>query len=1079
MAVLFEEQQLSYGELERRANQMAHALRGLGVGPEEMVALCLERGIEMVVGLLGTLKAGGAYAPLDAEWPAERLGAMLEEMRPRVALTQARLAGRLRGAGVRTLCLDEEWDRIGAQGDERVRSGVDGANLAYVIYTSGSTGRPKGVAIAHAQITNYVGGITPRLGETQGAGFGLVSGLTADLGHTALFPSLCGGGRLHVIGEGRLRDGAEMAEYFSREVIDILKIVPAHLEGLQRGVREGDLMPRRMLVLGGDVSRREWVERLRELRPECGILNHYGPTETTVGVISHRVGEAKCGEETVTLPLGRPLSNTRVYVTDGEMGLTPVGVIGELYIGGAGVGRGYLGRSDLTAERFVPDPYGGAGGERLYRSGDLVRRRSEGELEFIGRADHQVKVRGYRIELGEVEAALRLHPAVREAVVVAREDRPGDKRLAAYWVRREGEKAGERELREHLRRRLPEYMAPSWLVELERLPLTRNGKVDRGALPDPGQVVEAGKEYQEPRTEVEGVLAAIWAQTLGVDRVGARDNFFELGSHSLLATQVVARIRRAFHVEIALRELFDRPTVEELAERVELALRAGQGVDAPPIEAVPRGRELPLSFAQQRLWFLDQLEPGICVYNCPAAVRLKGRLGVETLEATLREVVRRHEVLRTSFPATEGRPRQHVEEAVEIRLPLVDFGGLPEGRGEEMARELVREEAERPFDLSKGPLVRARLLKLGEEEHALSFTLHHIVSDGWSMGILIREVTELYGAYLEGEPSGLEELKAQYADFAHWQREWLKGEALEKQMSYWRGQLGSGPPALDLPTDRPRPEVMSHRGAQQTFELDEELTAGLKRLSREEGVTLFMTLLAAFQTLLCRYSGQEDVAVGVPIANRNRAETEPLIGFFVNTLVLRTDLSGNPTFRELLRRVRETALGAYAHQDLPFEKLVEELQPERRLSHSPLFQVMFVLQRDNQEAPSLSGLTLKPEQAESGTAKFDLTLSMEEVGNRLVGALEYNTNLFDAETISGVANHYTTLLNEVVINLEERVLQLRLLTEDEQKKLREWSETAEDFNLTQILHELFEAEVAKAPEKASGLDLGFLRLSTL
>ncbi|HIP96962.1 MAG TPA: non-ribosomal peptide synthetase, partial [Anaerolineae bacterium] len=620
-------------------------------------------------------------------------------------------------------------------------------------------------------------------------------------------------------------------------------------------------------------------------------------------------------------------------------------------------------------------------GARLYRTGDLARYLPDGNIEFLGRADYQVKVRGFRIELEEIEAILSQHPAVEQAVVLAQdaEREPGEKQLVAYVVP-EGETApGIGELQGCLKEKLPAYMVPSTYVVLEALPLLPNGKVDRWALSAlEGARLEQEAAYVAPRTPMEEVLATLWARTLSVERVGVHDDFFELGGHSLLATRLISRLRQTFQVEVPLQDLFESPTVAGLAERVEAALRAAEGLETPPIEPVSRDGEPPLSFAQQRLWFLDQLAPGNLFYNIPMAVRLTGELDVEALEQSLNEILRRHEVLRTTFRAKGGKPVQIIAPELPLLLLVEDLSHLPETEREAEAGRLVQKEARRPFDLSQGPLLRARLLKLGAEEHIAVVTMHHIISDGWSMEVFIRELAALYEAFSQGRPSPLPELPVQYADFACWQREWLQGEVLDRQLAYWKEQLGNRPLMLDLPTDRPRPAVQSWRGATERFALPTELSKKLRTLSREEGATLFMTLLAAFQTLLYRYTGQEDVSVGTAIANRNRAEIEGLIGFFVNTLVMRTNLSGEPSFREVLKRVREVALGAYTHQDLPFEMLVEALQPERDLSHAPLFQAAFALQNTPMETLELPGLTLSPLDVDSGTAKFDLTLVMAE-----------------------------------------------------------------------------------------------------
>jgi acyl carrier protein len=700
----------------------------------------------------------------------------------------------------------------------------------------------------------------------------------------------------------------------------------------------------------------------------------------------------------------------------------PVGVAGELYIGGAGVTRGYVGRPGFTAERFVPDPFSAEDGGRLYRTGDRVRYLPDGAAEFLGRLDHQVKIRGFRIEIGEVESLLAEHPSVREAVVIAREDAPGAKRLVAYLIPSEEESPTSAELRAHLKERLPDYMLPSHFVCLAEMPLTPNGKVDRRALPSPEQLrVGTAEDSAGARTPVEEVLVGMWSQVLGVVRVGVNENFFELGGHSLLATQLVSRIREAFGVEVALRAVFESPTVAELAGQVESALRSGKSVEAPPVVPVPREGHLPLAFAQERLWFIDQLEPGNPVYNIGAAVRLAGRLEMDALRRTFDEAIRRHESLRTTFTTVGGRPVQIVSAPGHFEIALTDLSGLPEAGRDEEARRLAGEEARKPFDLGRGPLLRVSLLRLADEEHVALFTMHHIVSDGWSMGILIREVAALYAAYSSGVEPALPEPGLQYGDYAVWQRGWLQGEALEGRLAYWRNQLSGAPPLLELLTDRPRPAVQSFSGAQLAFELPAEVSGQLNDLSRLKGVTLYMTLLAAFKVLLYHYAKQPDIVVGASIANRNRAETEGLIGFFVNMLVTRTDLSGDPTFRELLDRVRETALGAFTHQDVPFEKLVEELRPERDLGYNPLFQVAFVLQNAPMPTLELAGLTISPVEKEKEVSIFDLLLELTETPEGLRGLFSYSKDLWDAPTVEHMASLYRALLRGVAAEPDIRL----------------------------------------------------------
>ncbi|HEV3049034.1 MAG TPA: condensation domain-containing protein, partial [Longimicrobium sp.] len=781
----------------------------------------------------------------------------------------------------------------------------------------------------------------------------------------------------------------------------------------------------------------------------------YGPTETTIWSTSAAVGGDSASG---VVPIGRPVANTRVYVLDAAGEPVPVGVAGELYIGGVQVARGYQGGAAMTAERFVPDPFSADPGARLYRTGDRARWRADGAIEYLGRLDFQVKVRGFRIELGEIEAVLRQHESVADCVVMARAE-AGEQRLVAYVV---GDAEAEA-LRAHVRRSLPEYMVPSAFVFLDALPLTSNGKLDRKALPAPESAAEANR-YVAPRTPMEEVLAGIWAEVLRLERVGVEESFFDLGGHSLLATRVVSRVRELFGVELPLRALFEGPTVAELAVRVEEMRRANLPV-LPPVVPVERRGALPLSFAQERLWFLDRLEPGSAVYNVPVARRLSGALDEAALERALGEIVRRHEALRTVFAEADGSPVQVIAPFGGFALPVEDLSGLGEADREAAVRRRAGEEARRGFDLSAGPLFRAALLRLGAEEHVLLLSMHHIVSDGWSIGVLFRELAALYEAYREGRESPLPELAVQYADYAVWEREQLSGEVLDRQLAYWRERLAGAPELLELPTDHPRPPVQTFRGAAVPVELSLELLVRLQALGRSEGATLYMTLLGAFQVLLSKYAGGADVVVGSPIAGRTRREVEELIGFFVNTLVLRTDLSGDPSFREVLRRAREATLGAYEHQDVPFEKLVAELQPERSLSHAPLFQVMFALQNAGGGGAALAGLEVSGAGAAMEIAKFDLSLELAATPQGLRGALNYSTDLFERGTVERMLDHLARVLEQIAADADVRLSQLELLSEPERALvLEEWNRTEAEYPADGYIHELFEAQAARAPD---------------
>jgi len=835
-----------------------------------------------------------------------------------------------------------------------------------------------------------------------------VTTLAFDIAGLELYLPLLSGGRVVLASRETAVDGQELLALLRESKATVMQATPATWRLLLNAAAEVKEPLELKVLCGGEALPRSLARALQQT-VKGPVYNLYGPTETTIWSATHVVNEKDA--ETPIVSLGRPIANTQLYLLDEALQPVPVGVTAELYLGGEGLARGYLGRPELTAEKFIPDPFGKKGGGRLYRTGDLARYLPDGNIEYLGRVDHQVKIRGYRIELGEVEAALREQEGVRQCVVVARQEEGSAARLVGYVVLEAGASLSVTALRQGLLRRLPEYMIPASFVQLEELPLTPNGKVDRRALPDPDHERPALEtERVAPRTAVEETLVRIWSEVLGVSEVGIHDNFFTLGGHSLLAMQIISRVREAFGVDLPVQRLFESPTVSEFSDGLEQSLKDEQAVASPPIQPVARAADLPLSFEQQRLWFLDQVAPGNSVYNMPLAVRLTGTPNLAALQQTADEIIRRHESLRTTFSEEDGQPRQVISPAAAVPLPIVDLSFLSEEVREYEARRLAQQEAQRPFDLARGPLLRAGLLKLGEQEHLVLLTMHHIVSDGWSMRVLLKEVADLYAAFSRGEESPLSELMVQYADYAVWQREYLHEERLEKQLDYWRQNLVGAPPALELPTDRPYPKTPTHRGAKLLFTVPAEVGEKLKALGQQEDATLFIIVLAAFAVMNSRYSGQQDIVLGTHVAGRRRVEFEQLIGLFVNTLVLRLDVLGTMSFRQLVRQSREICLGAYANQDVPFDKLVEELHPERSLSHSPFFDVLLVFQNIPQREATLPDLKLEALSAGSRAAKFHLTLYINEIEDRLEGAFVYNTDLFDASTIERMAEHLQNLL---------------------------------------------------------------------
>ncbi|HSF38965.1 MAG TPA: non-ribosomal peptide synthase/polyketide synthase [Thermoanaerobaculia bacterium] len=1360
-AVVWGDDRFTYRELNERANRLARHLIRIGTLPGSRVVIALERSAAQIVTLLAAWKAGAAFVPVDPLQPAERLARMLEDVgidgAPAVVVTTTGLEPHLPVTTLPVVVLDELASELAAESGGDLPLAIPAESPAYVIFTSGSTGRPKGAAIRHSAVANLAEALRRAVYSDLGA---LDAPLRVSVNAPLAFDGsikqviqLLHGHALVLVPEEIRPDAQALVDFLREHRLDVLDCTPAQLGAmLDAGLLEGsDGLPRLTLVGGEKMPAPLW-ERLAS-EPARIFYNVYGPTECTVDTTVERVGA-------VPFPsIGRPIANVRAYVMDERQQPVPPEVWGELLVGGAGVSLGYVGRPDLTAERFLPDPFASEPGGRLYRTGDRVRLLRDGHLLCHGRLDHQVKLRGFRIELGEIEAVLAEHPGVARAVALVREDVEGMPRLVAYvapwraatagrelhrlpnglrvahqnqneteylyreifenrcyalhgvtlppdacvfdiganigmftlfvhqecvnprvWafeplpaiydslsancelyteqvklypfglsdrersetftyyprysmmsgqsgyarpddevevvkrflenqqasgVEEAGELLGQAEeilagrfqgvevevrlrrlsdvirqervpridllkidvqraeldvlhgldeehwplvqqvvlevhdapgdesegrvheirallerygltvvieqdelltgtdrynvyavrpemertaapagarsalsrwlesgdgaemtgeaLRDFARRRLPDYMVPSAFVVIPDFPLNRNGKIDRAALPAPEEVHPTGsRQVLGPRNPFEEVLAGIWADLLGQPQVGIDESFFDLGGHSLLATQLVSRVREVFRVELPLRALFEGPTIAELGERVHTAFQAGAGLELPAIQPVPRDRDLPLSFAQQRLWFLWQLEPESPAYNNPKALRIRGLLDVAALERTLDEIVRRHEVLRTTFPAADGRPVQRIDPAARLDLPVHDLSADPDR--EERARAAFRAEAQHPFDLACEIPVRARLLILGPQDHVLLLTTHHIASDAWSVAVLEREVTALYQAFSAGEPSPLPELPVQYADFAQWQREWLRGDVLDRQIAYWRGQLASVPPVLELPLDRQRPPVASARGERLAVALPAALSRSLTELSQRRSLTPFMTLLAGFQALLARFSGQSDVSVGTPIAGRRHVETEGLIGFFVNTLVMRGSVEGNRTFDELLGQARETALQAYAHQDLPFERLVDELSPERSLMHTPLFQAMLVLQNVERDGVQIGGLELSPFAAEPGVAKLDLLLSLGEEAGVLCGELQYRTELFDRTTIARLAGHLISLLESAAAAPQTRLSDIALLTSAERHQLlTEWNDTAVETSEGATLHGLIEAQVARTP----------------
>ncbi len=1020
VALVHEDARITYAALNASANHLARELRDRGMGRGAFVPVLAERGPHVAVAMLAVMKAGAAFVPLDAKWPEARLRRVLDDLRAPLLLAGAGTDDLAAVLGVPVLAV-EIGDGIGAGigdaddlPDLESETGPD--DPIYAIYTSGSTGVPKGAVVPHGGIANRFHWMTETFGAESAACVLQTTRHVYDSAVWQLFWPLTVGGRTTIPRTDGETDADYLVELIRTEAVTMTDFVPSVFNALvpelaaDASARER-LASLRTVIVGGEQITAETTYRFMELFPGVGVVNLYGPTECSIGSIHHAV-RADDGNR---IPIGRPIANTSALILDRGGRLVPQGVPGEIHLGGRCVGLGYIGDGKRTSAVFIPNPYAPRGGERLYRTGDLGRYRADGSIECLGRVDEQVKIRGFRIEPGEIQAILLQYPGVRDALVVAADAGRGERRLVAYVAAAELDALQPADLRAHLAARLPDYMVPGAFVVLAGFPLTPNGKVDRRALPAPAW--DAGRVYAAPRTPAEEMLADIWAEVLGVERVGVHDGFFELGGHSLLATRVIARVRQAFGAEVPLRALFEHPTVAGLALRVQSARASGDSARPIPLRRVPRDGNPAASFGQERLWNAHRANPAGTSFNLHYGLRVRGPLDAAVLERALTELVRRHETLRTTFAVENGQVVQVIHPPAPVHLAMADLRGTYAAAHEEAVQALAAEQAGHPFDLERGPLLRTLLVRTGEDEHAFLFTLHHIVTDGWSTGVLVREVSALYAAYAAGRAPELPEPEVQYADYAAWQRAWFTGPVLDEQLAYWTAQL-AGASRLALPTDRPRVPGARGWSSAQSFQLGAELSDAVRALARREGCTLYMALLAAFQALLGRAAGQDDVSVGTPIAGRMQRETEGLIGFFTNTLVIRTDLGGAPDFRALLRRVRETTLAAYGHQDFPFARLVTALRPEGAAEEMPLFQVVFELEhaRGAGETLRLPGVEVSPlprSPREKRTLRSELRLTMMDDGARIGGTLSYRTELFDAATVEGMIHGYLALLRDV------------------------------------------------------------------
>nr|WP_276572270.1 non-ribosomal peptide synthetase [Pseudomonas sp. dw_612] len=1046
VAIQFGDQQLSYAELNDRANQVAHHLLALGVRSDDRVAICVERGLGMLVGLLGILKSGAAYVPLDPAYPLDRLTYMLEDSAPVALLVHAATHDLLAEASMPVFDLDSEaWQELSTANPSM--SGAQASDLAYVIYTSGSTGKPKGVMVEHRSVVNLLCAMADTVGVDASDRVLALTTLGFDIAGLELFLPLMCGARIVLVSRDQARDGRLLAEVIASSGATIAQATPASWRMLLESGWQGDAAL--TVLCGGEALPADLARRVAGQVKR--LFNVYGPTETTIWSSALEVQEVGGSQ----VSIGRPIANTQFYLLDQHGKPVPTGVAGEIYIGGTGVARGYMNRPDLTAERFLDDPFSNG---RMYRTGDIARYLPDGNIDYLGRNDGQVKIRGLRIELGEIEVVLAACQGVSEAVVVVREDRPGEQRLVAYYKAQSALSVDV--LRALMLAQLPEYMVPVAYVLLDAMPQTPNGKLDRKALPAPDAGALNAYGYETPLPGVESELAQIWQDLLGLEQVGRHDRFFELGGHSLLAMRLISQVRLRLGVELALSELFSHAQLSELAQAVS---RAGHST-LPEIVAVSRDEPLPLSFAQQRLLFLTRIEGASAAYHLPAGLRLTGDLDRGALQRALDRIVARHEALRTSFTQIPEQPATQRIAASDcgFALRLIDLSGHAEA--EHQLNTLATQEASAAFDLEHGPLIRGQLIRLGEREHVLLVTMHHIVSDGWSIGVLTRELVALYEAFRHGLDDPLPPLPVQYADYAVWQRRWLSGEVMKTQGDYWKTALADAPAVLMLPLDRPRPAQQNYAGAAVPVLFDASLTADLKALSQRHGTTLYMTVLAGWAAVLGRLSGQDKVVIGTPVANRLRSEVEGLIGFFVNTLALPLDVSGQPSIEALLQRVKAQTLSAQAHQDLPFEQVVELVKPVRSLSHSAVFQAMLSWQNTESVELALGDLKLEGLGAAGRTAKFDVSLDLGEIEGRIQGSLEFATALFDSTTMERYLGYLERMLRAMVADAGRAVSSIALQDDVERRLLAGFNATEAAYPLEQTVHGLFEAQVERTPD---------------
>lgn len=1049
--------ELSYRELDDKAALLAHHLRSLEVGPEVLVGVFVERSADMLVILLGILKAGGAYIPLDPDYPHDRLEYMLSHSQAPVVITQESLLPLLPKCQSEIVCIDRDWSIITASGSANASEPIRGLkpdNLAYVIYTSGSTGKPKGVQIEHDSLVNFLASMANEPGIGPDDILLAVTTISFDISILELFLPLLVGAKVVIASRETASDGELLKSAITTNSVSIMQATPTTWRLLLAAGWVGG--NKFKVMCGGEALPQDLAAQL--FNSAGSVWNMYGPTETTIWSTCF-----KLSEQNGSVYIGMPIANTPVYLLDAKMKPVPIGVAGELYIGGRGVARGYLHDPELTGKSFLQDPFSKKTGARIYKTGDEVRFLSNGNIEYRKRLDTQVKVRGFRIELGEIETALSRHQAIQQNAVIIRDDSRGDKELVAYIVTQGSVSITANEMRDRLKDSLPEYMVPSRFVLLDKLPMTPNGKIDRKAMPDPALGTMAEEDdYAEPRTELEKRLSSLWSELLDREKVGINSNFFDLGGHSLLVTRMWASLKKELQVSLALRDVFDAPTISQLAQVIESL----QG-NKEEVISIPKstGSNLPpASLAQLRFWFVDQLTSNVALYNLCSAFRLKGDLDVGLLQDSLNSIIARQGSMRTSLRWEQDKPVQHVVPSLHYELPLINLSQYDRAERQVKLLEIFEEQTQQAFDLSTGPLFKAILFKMDVSEHVLFFMPHHVIWDGWSFDIFLKELAEHYSAFKANNEPNLPDITIQYADYSEWHNKWVDSDELKNQYEYWYEKLSGDLPVLELPFDHSRPAELSFNGAQHGFSIPENIVASLNQIGHEHNATLNMVLLAAYKVLLYRLSGTEDVIVGSPIQGRAIRELQDLIGVFVNTLVLRTTIKPEFSFIDALSNVRETCLSAYDHQDVPFERLVNELVDKSTLAHNPLFQVMYVFQEISNRGSEMADIEIQQVEVFNKVSMTDLLLGVKVAGNKLTGSIDYSTDLFDADTIEAFLDHYIKLLESIVAEPELNISDLSIMDDLERSKLLlEWNATDMEYDANSCLHELIEAQVDRTP----------------